>query len=144
MGKIRRMKETDLRQVLEIERKTFTSPWSPEAFSSEMSNPFSKLYVWEEEKTVKGYIVWRSILGEVHILNLAVHPDARRKGIGSSLVSFCIESEKNASYFVLEVRLSNIAAIKLYRKLGFKEVGVVKNYYSFPREDGLIMMRRGR
>ncbi len=129
----------DIKRVVEIEREVFTSPWSEAAFLSELKNPFSEALVWEDDR-VEGYIIWRKILGEVHILNLAVSPSHRRRGIGSGLLRKCLQED--ADHFVLEVRKSNVAAIELYRKFGFRVVAEIKDYYSFPKEDALIMMRR--
>ncbi len=138
------MKEKDLEEIMGIEREAFSNPWSPGAFLSELKNPFSRALVWEEEGKAKGYIIWRSVLGEVHIINLAVAKDSRRRGIASRLLQRCIKSEAQASYFVLEVRKSNRAAIELYRKHGFRVVAEIKDYYSFPKEDALVMARSGR
>ncbi len=138
------MKTEDLEEVVAIEREAFSNPWSAGAFLSELKNPFSRALVWEENEKVKGYILWRSVLGEVHILNLAVAKDSRRKGIASALLQSCMESEGQASYFVLEVRKSNQAAIRLYRKHGFRVVAEIRGYYSFPKEDALVMARSRR
>lgn len=133
------MKEEDLDRVVEIEKEVFPSPWSKGSFSSELKNPFSTALVWEEER-VEGYIIWRKILGEVHILNLAVSPSKRRRGIGSALLRKCLDED--AEYFVLEVRKSNTPAIELYKKFGFRVVAEIRDYYSFPKEDALVMFRR--
>lgn len=136
------MKEDDLDEVHSIEKKSFPSPWSKKAFFLELKNKFSHLYVWEEDERVLGYIIWRSIAGEVHIINIAVHPEHRRKGIGKRLLEFCIEKEKDAEYVVLEVRASNIPARNLYKNYGFREIATIKGYYSFPSEDGIVMMKK--
>ncbi len=141
MGKIREMEEEDLDQVLEIERQSFPSPWSRKAFFLELKNTFSNLYVWEESGKIWAYIVWRSIAGEVHIINIAVHPEKRRKGIGRELLTFCLEREKNSEYAILEVRASNLAAIELYKKMGFVHLTTIRDYYTLPTEDAVVMIK---
>lgn len=141
MGKIRRMGEEDLDQVLEIENLSFPSPWSRKAFLLEIKNSFSNLFVWEE-KRIWGYIIWRSIAGEVHIINIAVHPQRRRKGIAWNLLNFCFEKEKNSEYAILEVRASNSAAIQLYKKIGFVHLTTIRNYYTSPTEDAVVMIKK--
>jgi len=141
MGKIRRMKENDLQEVVEIERLSFPSPWPKESFLLELQNPYSNLFVWEEEGEILGYIIWRVIAGEVHILNISVHPKMRRMGIGKKLMEFCLEEEKGSHHIFLEVRVSNKPAIKLYEKLGFRKIARIKNYYNFPKQDAFLMFK---
>ncbi len=137
------MKKEDLEEVMAIEKASFSNPWSSQAFLSELENRYSRVLVWEEAGAVKGYIIWRNILGEVHILNLAVAREHRKRGIASALLRRCFEVEGRASYFILEVRKSNQAAVRLYEKHGFRILGEKKDYYSFPREDALIMAKQG-
>lgn len=134
------MKEEDLDQVLEIENLSFPSPWSRKAFLLELKNAFSNLFVWEE-KRIWGYIIWRSTAGEVHIINIAVHPQRRRKGIAWKLLNFCLKREKSSEYAILEVRASNSAAIQLYKKMGFVHLTTIRNYYTRPTEDAVVMIK---
>ena len=92
--------------------------------------------------SVIAYIVTWTIHDEVHILNIAVHPDFRKIGIGEMLLRDCLGYSKNnkMKYAILEVRTSNIGAIKLYEKIGFRTLRVRKNYYSDTREDAFVMM----
>lgn len=140
---IRDMNESDLPAVLEIERISFTIPWSVNSFVNELRNLYSITKVAVIEDNVIGYICAYHIIDESHILNLAVHPDFRRCGIATKLVKEVLgELEgKGCRFIYLEVRVSNLVARNFYARLGFKEVGVRRNYYSSPGEDAIIMMR---
>lgn len=141
---VREMKINDLEKVLEIENKSFTTPWSEDAFKMEIEkNMLSKYIVVEENGEIIGYGgVW-IIVDEGHITNIAVHPDYRGRGIGNYIVEGLIDiCEKNGIYnMTLEVRVSNYVAQSLYRKYGFKEAGIRPRYYSDTNEDALIMWR---
>ncbi|MBU0502415.1 MAG: ribosomal protein S18-alanine N-acetyltransferase [Candidatus Margulisbacteria bacterium] len=92
----------------------------------------------KEEEKVVGYIGVEKIAGETHIINMAVHPDYRRKGVGKKLIETILN---DSDVFFLEVRISNVAAQKLYEKFGFKNVGTRKKYYQDNGEDAYIMRR---
>ncbi len=138
--RIRPMDEGDLQEVLTIERLSFPSPWTAGAFRAEMAPP-GFAFVSEREGRVVGYIVFRLILQEVHILNLAVDPLHRRGGIGRQLLRFCIDvcSSQGAVVFWLEVREGNLPAISLYRRMGFAVRGRRPGYYRDTGEDALLM-----
>lgn len=137
---IRPMAEGDLEEVMAIERASFPSPWTAGAFRGEMS-PRGFAFVAEEGGRVKGYIVFRLIRGEVHVLNLAVAPDCRRKGVGKELLRFLVDfcTPKGAVVFWLEVREGNLPAVGLYRHMGFRVKGRRPRYYRDTGEDALIM-----
>jgi ribosomal-protein-alanine N-acetyltransferase len=97
------------------------------------------MFVAEIDGEIRGYIAFSKILDEVHIENIAVEPEWRGKGIGSYLLKFVIEKNKNCDFY-LEVRPSNSPAISLYKKFGFFEVGRRKKYYG--DEDAIMMVRR--
>jgi ribosomal-protein-alanine N-acetyltransferase len=144
---IREMQETDLPEVVEIERMSFSTPWSERSFFNEIYNPksISKVAVLKEACSVQrviGYICANQVADEGHILDLAVHPDFRRKGIARSLVRDIIEDlrEDGCRFLYLEVRASNNAAKELYSAFGFTIVGTRKKYYNEPIEDAVIMM----
>jgi ribosomal-protein-alanine N-acetyltransferase len=144
--KIDFMKKEDIGQVLSIEQTSFTMPWSGNLFLSEFRSPLvSTLLVslssMEHKRTVTGYIVFWLITDEMHILNLAVAPDARRKGIARELVLAGIKhaQAKGARRAFLEVRASNIAAQKLYSSLGFIGTSLRREYYDAPVEDAVVM-----
>lgn len=133
----------DIPEVLNIERASFTTPWSEASFFSEIQSKNSIAKIAELNGVVVAYICIKHIEDECHILNLAVHPDYRRCGIAKALLSNIIQelSEEECKFFYLEVRASNYAARRLYEKFGFKTVGIRKRYYINPTEDAVIMMR---
>lgn len=141
---IREMFVEDVPEVLHIEQLSFTSPWSEEAFLSEIRKSYSFTRIAVLDNTVAGYICVNYILNECHILNLAVHPRFRRKGIATTLMqeAFSEMGERNCRFFYLEVRISNTGAQTFYGRLGFRVAGTRKRYYSSPVEDAVMMMRR--
>ncbi len=142
--KIVRMTESDLSQVMLIEKASFPVPWTEQGFRGEFC-PFSYLYAAKAKdipgSPVLGYVCFWIILDELHLLNLAVHPVHRRQGIGGRLLSFALKTgkSKGARFAILEVRPSNLAAMSLYRKAGFVTVGRRPGYYSESNEDAIIM-----
>lgn len=141
--KIRKMKVIDLERILEIERKSFSNPWSKNAFLYEIESKVSYPWVVELENEIIGYSIHWLILDEAHLSNIAVAPSHRGKGIGKFLLEKIIESvkKKGAKFLTLEVRVSNINALYLYMKMNFKIVGIRKNYYTNPVEDAFIMLK---
>ena len=129
-------------QVAELEKICFgTEAWSEKSVASELSNPLSLWLVAMEEDTVAGYVGSQTVMDETDMMNVAVHPDHRRKGIAEALVLSLAEAlkEKGSHCLTLEVRASNAPAIGLYEKLGFRQIGLRKNYYRNPKEDALIL-----
>ena len=127
-------------QVAEIERKSFSLPWSEDAFMSEIDNPLATYVVAVEDETVLGFAGVHIIAGEGYITNIAVCETARRCGIGEMMLKRIIDICKSKCTFVtLEVRVSNTSAISLYEKLGFETLGIRKNFYEKPTEDAVIM-----
>ncbi len=141
---IRNMRLSDLPKVLKIERLCFTTPWSETAFLQEIENPYSLTKVALLEDEVIGYICIDHVIDECHILNLAVQLDMRRCGVATSLLKNAIEElrRKDCITLTLEVRVSNYAAKKFYECFDFKEVGLRRGYYTFPKEDAFIMIRK--
>ncbi|MDI6714754.1 MAG: ribosomal protein S18-alanine N-acetyltransferase [Thermodesulfovibrio sp.] len=138
--KIREAQESDLFEIMSIAKDSFTIPWSLKSFSEELSNPQSILAVAEVNGEIAGYIVARSVLDEAEILSIAVKSSFRKQGIAANLVSYVLEKLKNmVKTCYLEVRVSNLPAINLYKKFGFKICNLRKNYYLLPQEDALIM-----
>lgn len=133
--------KADLSLVLEIERASFLSPWKAEFFVSELCNPHSRFWVVEEEGKMLGYICCWLIADEGQILNVAVHPDRRRRGVGKLLVQQILKEakKKGVHSLSLEVRRSNLAAINLYQALGFRETAIRHKYYE-NGEDALFMV----
>ena len=140
------MVAADLPQVLEIERLAFPKPWTPGLFLHELKLDFSRLALARSDNGARrllGYVCWWVVGDEVHILNLAVHPDARRSGAGRALVQRVVDdAAAHAAVSVsLEVGRGNEAAAALYRSMGFTQTGVRRNYYG-EGEDAIIMERR--
>jgi [ribosomal protein S18]-alanine N-acetyltransferase len=141
---IRDMQEDDISAILEIEEISFTTPWSEQDFLNELYKKDVLLKVAVFEGNIIGYLCVNHHLHESHILNLAVHPDFRRRGIASILMEEAIrELEKMDCVFMyLKVRVSNTGAQRFYELLGFKVESISKKYYGNPDEDALLMMRR--
>lgn len=129
--------------VAELEKLCFSDPWSENSISSELRNPLALWLVAEEEGKVAGYIGSQTVPNESDMMNVAVHPDFRRRGIAEELVvSLCAALKEQGSVsLTLEVRASNEPAKALYEKLGFEQVGRRPNYYRNPREDALILRK---
>ena len=138
------MRTGDLEEVVGIERMSCTQPWSETLFFNEIQNPRSMPRVARKKGKVAGYLCAGLIMDEGHILNLAVGPGMRRTGIASVLIGDVIDRlrEKECRFLFLEVRDSNTAAREIYRKFGFKVIGIRKNYYVSPVEDAIIMRMR--
>ena len=138
-----RMKECYVSSVAALEKICFSDPWSENSVSSELKNKLALWLVAEENGTVAGYIGSQTCGEESDVMNVAVHPDFRRRGIAEALVNALVEELKaiGSHCLTLEVRASNVPAIALYEKMGFSEIGRRKNYYRNPREDALILRK---
>ena len=137
----------DLDAVLAIEHKSFSMPWTDTMFLSEMrQGPGSQLLVARLEKrptTIVGYVGYRAVLDEMHVMIVAVAPAWRRRGIAQRMLLEAMEQARQAdcARAILEVRASNVGAQQLYYRLGFAPVGVRPKYYQRPSEDALILWR---
>ena len=139
---IRLMEERDLDAIMEVEKQCFTLPWSREAFYNELhQNRFAHYLVLEEDDNVIGYCGAWLVVDEAHITNIAVLPAYQGRGLGKVLLSSMIEECKLRAIerMTLEVRESNLVAQSLYKKLGFVEGAIRKNYYSDNQEDAIVM-----
>ena len=138
-----RMNESHVKAVAELEKICFSDPWSENSVASELKNKLALWLVAEDEGQVAGYIGSQTCGDESDMMNVAVHPDFRRRRIAEALVDGLTEELKKVESrcLTLEVRASNVPAIALYEKLGFSEIGRRKNYYRNPREDALIMRK---
>ena len=137
------MTDAHVAQVAELEKLCFSDPWSENSVASELKNPLSLWLVALDGATVAGYVGSQSVLDEADMMNIAVHPDYRRKGIARQLVTELVAAlaKKGVHSLALEVRASNAPAIALYEQLGFQQVGRRPNYYRNPREDALILRK---
>lgn len=142
--RLRRATSRDLRRILEIERLAFTQPWSLESFKRELMLPFSRTMVAiegeAETEAIAGFLCLWLVADECHILNVAVHPNYRRRGVAETMMAHAISEAKanNVRLVTLEVRRSNLSARGLYRKLNFEERRLRKSYYG-PGEDAIVM-----
>ena len=143
MMNITEMKACHVAQVAQLEAICFSDPWSENSIASELNNALSYWLVAQEDGVVVGYIGSQTVFPESDVMNVAVHPDYRRKGIGAMLVEALITHLRNnrCESLTLEVRASNESAIALYEKLGFEQVGLRKNYYRNPKENALILRK---
>ena len=144
MIKIRKMTADHVTQVAELEKLCFGSAaWSEKSIASELTNELALWLVAEGDGAVVGYVGSQTVLPETDMMNVAVTPERRREGIAEVLVdSLVVELKRLGSEcLTLEVRASNAPAVALYKKLGFREVGLRKNYYRNPKEDALIMRK---
>lgn len=142
--RIRPMRETDLGQVIEVERGAYEFPWSPGIFRDCLRVGYC-CWVLERNDQVDGYCIMQVGAGESHVLNLCVRVDAQSQGLGRRLLSRLLEvaREHGADTILLEVRPTNQVARHLYTTMGFNEVGVRRAYYpgKHGREDALILAR---
>ena len=138
------MKEEDIDSVLEISSLSFSIPWSKDSYIQELTNPIARYLVAKIDNKVVGFIGTWIVLEESHITNIAIHPNNRKQGIGSSLLEEFLKYCKNKGCiaFTLEVRNSNKAARTLYEKYNFKQEGIRKGYYEDTKEDAIIMWLR--
>lgn len=128
-------------QIEEIERECFSRPWTAEQLKSQMRDAQHEFIAVVDGGRVLGYVGLMYVLDEGYISNVAVHPDARRQGIGDALIDALAAkaAELELAFLTLEVRESNAPAIALYAKHGFHPVGKRKNYYDAPKEDAVLM-----
>jgi len=138
---VRQLTSEDIAQVMAIERMSFPSPWSEQMVLEELSNPVSSFLVLEVEGRILGYLCAWWVDREVHLLSLATHPDARRRGVAKRLLRELIEAARAAGVerIFLEVRESNLIAQNLYSSMGFMEAGRRPMYYSDTKEDAIVM-----
>lgn len=139
---IKTFDECDIEKAVELEKECFSSPWSKKGFEDAIKEGLSYfISARSESNDFMGYAGMYSASGEGYVYNIAVCEQYRSMGVGSALLKNLLEYSRKLGleFLSLEVRISNLTAIKFYKKLGFKELGVRKNFYDFPKEDGLIM-----
>ncbi len=139
---IRRLTYADLPQVVAIERRAFPTPWSLAMFVLELSKPSGICLAARRDGRLTGYLVCSRYETVWHLMNVAVDPVARRRGIGSALLERLLEriGDEDAR-LTLEVRPTNDEAIALYERFGFRSAGLRRRYYQDNGEDALIMWR---
>jgi len=139
---IRRLTYSDLPQVIAIERQAFPTPWSLSMFVLELSKPSGICLAAAVDGRLAGYLICSRYDTVWHLMNVAVDPASRRRGIASSLMDHLFDTaDRPHEQYTLEVRESNDAAIAMYERFGFRGAGHRRGYYHDNREDALIMWR---
>jgi ribosomal-protein-alanine N-acetyltransferase len=140
---IQRLQLRDLSKIEEIERRSYPTPWSRSMFAGELAKPSSICLGAFVDDRLIGYLIVSRYVDAWHVMNVAVAPDHRRRGIASTLLGTLFDqtSDDGRRGYTLEVRVSNVGAIALYERLGFESRGVRRGYYTDNREDALIMWR---
>ncbi|HEX2991272.1 MAG TPA: ribosomal protein S18-alanine N-acetyltransferase [Anaerolineales bacterium] len=139
---IRKMTLEDIPAIVQLDQVSFSLPWPERSFRFEVTdNPASRCWVAEIDQRIAGMVVAWLFVNEVHIATIATHPDFRRMGIGSRLLSHTLLQalEEGARSSFLEVRESNLAAQEMYRRFGYEETGRRRRYYRDNDEDAILM-----
>ena len=140
---IRALALGDLDAIEDIEHDSYDTPWSRSMFAGELAKPASLCLGAFEGEQLAGYLIVSRYVDAWHIMNIAVSPDFRRRGIATALLQrlFELTDDRSRRGYTLEVRVSNDGAIILYERLGFTARGIRRGYYTDNREDALIMWR---
>jgi [ribosomal protein S18]-alanine N-acetyltransferase len=140
------MTPADLQSVIDLQQAAFKHPWSPELLKRELTHEWSTILLVEEQTgdrtDLLGFVIFWLVHDELHILNVATAPQARRRGVARAAMDATLEraKERKCALATLEVRRSNEAALALYKSLGFRPVGIRPNYYVDEREDAVVMV----
>ena len=144
---LRRLLLDDLREIEEIERRSYPTPWSRSMFAGELAKPSSiclgAFQADDEEAALVGYLIVSRYVDAWHVMNVAVDPQHRGRGVGTMLLErlFDLTADDARRGYTLEVRVTNVKAIELYERLGFRSRGLRRGYYTDNREDALIMWK---
>jgi ribosomal-protein-alanine N-acetyltransferase len=144
--KIRTMTKEDLPQVIALQQVAFKNPWSPELLKRELDHDWSTILLVEGlldgTPALLGFAIFWLVHDELHILNVATDPRARRRGVARIAMeaSLAKAREKKCALATLEVRRTNEPALELYKSLGFRAVGIRPNYYADEHEDAVVMV----
>jgi ribosomal-protein-alanine N-acetyltransferase len=139
------LRREDLDDIMDIERLSFRAPWSRQVFVEELERDWAFVDVVKPtsgDPHALAFINYWLVRDEVHVLNLATHPDQRRQGHAARLLEHVVQfaNRHKCRYVTLEVRRSNHGAIRLYRAYGFRPVGIRPNYYVEDNEDAIVML----
>lgn len=144
---MRRMVAADLEPVMDVERRAFKRPWSADLFLRELTHEWSTILLAVERdpegrEVILGFVIFWVVHDEIHVLNVAVDPPHRRRGVARALLSELMDRgrKEGLSLATLEVRKSNVGALALYEGLGFRRVGLRKGYYVDEGEDAIVMV----
>ncbi len=135
------LNQEHVRELVNLEAQCFSLPWDETQFSRLMAGEHFKVLGIMERGELKGYLSFLHVRDQAEIMNLAVHPKCRRRGMGKKLMTALLDycSINGVQWVSLEVRLSNVPAISLYQGFGFKEVGRREKYYTDTSEDALVL-----
>ncbi len=136
---LKRLTYSDLPAVLAIERRSFPTPWSLAMFVLELSKPSGICLAAIRDEKLVGYLICSHYADVWHLMNIAVHPEARRQGVARRLLERLFEEAGDDARYTLEVRTSNHPAIAMYERFGFRRAGHRRRYYHDNGEDALIM-----
>ncbi len=142
--RLRRLELGDLDAIERIERVSYPTPWSRSMFATELAKPSSlSLGAVDEHDQLVGYLILSRYVDAWHVMNVAVAPEWRRRGVANALLRRLLDETRHDAQrgYTLEVRVSNVGAIALYEGFGFRTKGVRRGYYTDNREDALIMWR---
>ena len=137
----RLMEKSDLEKVAELEQEAFSDAWNVAMLAEELENKLSTYIIMLQNDSIIGYAGFMLVVGEADVTRVAVFKEHRGKGLGNALTEALVNKawQLGAEAITLDVRESNVPAIKVYEKNGFKSVGVRPNYYEKPREGAVIM-----
>ncbi|HTW13249.1 MAG TPA: ribosomal protein S18-alanine N-acetyltransferase [Solirubrobacteraceae bacterium] len=138
---VRTLSFPDLPRVIAIERRAFPTPWSLSMFVLELSKPSGICLGAVEDEQMLGYVICARYDEAYHVMNIAVDPSHRRRGVAKALLGAVLEIAGHDANYTLEVRVSNAPAIALYEQFGFRSVGTRRHYYADNGEDAIIMWR---
>ena len=140
---LRRLALRDLAEIETIERRSYATPWSRSMFASELAKASSLCLGAFEAEHLVGYLIISRYVDAWHVMNVAVAPEYRRRGVASALLNrlFEVTAGDARRGYTLEVRVSNKGAIRLYERLGFESRGIRRGYYTDNREDALVMWK---
>jgi ribosomal-protein-alanine N-acetyltransferase len=136
---IREAVPADFKSIFKIESEAFKSPWTIEGLLTELVSPRARFIVNEHQGKIAGYALLWVVADELHLLKIATASGYRRRGISSALIAYIINEFKDASVMLLEVREKNVEARNFYKKLGFVENGLRKNYYP---DDNAVLIEK--
>ena len=139
--RIRSAVPADAVPLVEIERRCFSDPWSENSFREALESPWTFGLVAQNARGIGGYLIGREVAGTGEVLNLAVAPDCRRRGVARALLraGLAMLRKRRVQEVFLEVRESNESAQALYLSSGFRPVGQRTAYYRNPKEDALVL-----
>lgn len=143
-GTLRRLESSDLDAIERIEAASYPTPWSRSMFASELAKPSSlSLAAVTRTGELIGYLVLSRYVDAWHVMNIAVAPAYRRLGVASAMLAYLLDTTRDDARrgYTLEVRVSNLSAIRLYERFGFTARGVRRGYYTDNREDAMVMWR---